>query len=197
MSHGRLVSVAVERFKSYRAHTRLDLKPLTVLVGRNNSGKSTMMQALLLLKQTLETPRADVSLSLVGAVEALNLREGLVTFLPGAITEVMNHGATNVQAHPEYTYTVNPVRWSPTFGEDILVLIARSRLGSWVSALYVLPDGRYRHGSTFVLREDPQPLALAYGPARREVAWATCWGCGGESGLVAYDETNRVVIVQR
>ncbi len=75
MSHGRLVSVAVERFKSYRAHTRLDLKPLTVLVGRNNSGKSTMMQALLLLKQTLETPRADVSLSLVGAVEALNLRE--------------------------------------------------------------------------------------------------------------------------
>ena len=75
MSHGRLVSVAVERFKSYGARAQLDLKPLTVLVGRNNSGKSTMMQALLLLKQTLESPRADVSLSLVGAVEALNLRE--------------------------------------------------------------------------------------------------------------------------
>lgn len=133
----------------------------------------------------------------VPELEALNLREGLVTFLPGAITEVMNHGATNVQAHPEYTYTVNPVRWSPTFGEDILVLIARSRVGSWVSALYVLPDGRYRHGSTFVLREDPQPLALAYGPARREVAWATCWGCAGESGVAAYTEENRVVIVQR
>jgi len=75
MSHGRLVSVAVERFKSYGACAQLDLKPLTVLVGRNNSGKSTMMQALLLLKQTLESPRIDVSLNLVGAVEALHLRE--------------------------------------------------------------------------------------------------------------------------
>lgn len=75
MSHARLVSVTVERFKSYSASTTLDLKPLTVLVGRNNSGKSTMVQALLLLKQTLESPRADVPLHLVGTVEALNLRE--------------------------------------------------------------------------------------------------------------------------
>jgi len=133
----------------------------------------------------------------VPELDALHLREGLVTFLPAAITEVMNHGATSVQAHPEYTYTVNPVRWSPTFGEEILVMVARSRLGSWISALYVLPDGRYRHGSTFVLRDDPQPLALAYGPARREVAWATCCGCPGESGVAVYTEENRVVIVQR
>lgn len=75
MSHARLLSVEVTRFKSYREPTRLDLKPLTVLVGRNNSGKSTMVQALLLLKQTLENPRADVPLNLVGTVEALSLRE--------------------------------------------------------------------------------------------------------------------------
>ncbi len=75
MSHARLLSVEVERFKSYEKATRLDLKPLTVLVGRNNSGKSTMVQALLLLKQTLENPRTEVPLSLVGTVEALSLRE--------------------------------------------------------------------------------------------------------------------------
>jgi hypothetical protein len=75
MSHARLLSVEVTRFKSYREKTKLDLKPLTVLVGRNNSGKSTMVQALLLLKQTLEHPRADVPLHLVGTVEALSLRE--------------------------------------------------------------------------------------------------------------------------
>ena len=75
MSHARLLSIEVTRFKSYLAPTRLDLKPLTILVGRNNSGKSTMVQALLLLKQTLENPRTDVPLNLVGTVEALSLRE--------------------------------------------------------------------------------------------------------------------------
>ncbi len=75
MSHARLRSIGVTRFKSYREPTTLELKPLTVLVGRNNSGKSTMVQALLLLKQTLESPRADVPLNLVGTVEALSLRE--------------------------------------------------------------------------------------------------------------------------
>jgi energy-coupling factor transporter ATP-binding protein EcfA2 len=75
MSHARLLSIEVENFKSYQNATRLDLKPLTVLVGRNNSGKSTLVQALSLLKQTLDHPRADVPLNLVGVVEALNLRE--------------------------------------------------------------------------------------------------------------------------
>ncbi len=130
-------------------------------------------------------------------LERLHLREGLAMFLPAAITEVMNHGATSVQNHPEYTFTVNAVRWSPTFGEEVLVVAAKSRPGSWIAAFYALPDGRYRHAASFLFRDDPLPIALAFGSARREVAWATCWGCGGESGLVAYDETNRVVIVQR
>lgn len=75
MSHARLLSVEVERFKSYEAATRIDLAPLTVIVGRNNSGKSTLIQALLLLKQTLAHPRADVPLHLEGPVDALTLRE--------------------------------------------------------------------------------------------------------------------------
>lgn len=75
MSHARLLSIEVANFKSYQAPMKLDLKPLTVLVGRNNSGKSTLVQVLSLLKQTLDHPRADVPLNLVGVVEALNLRE--------------------------------------------------------------------------------------------------------------------------
>lgn len=127
----------------------------------------------------------------------LHLREGLAMFLPGAINEVMNHGATSVDLHPEYTVTVNPVRWSPTFGEDILVLAARSRVGSWVAALWVLPDGRYRHASSFLLQNDAVAIALAYGEARREVVWSSCWNCGGEHGAVSYTDENRVLIVQR
>lgn len=133
----------------------------------------------------------------VPELERLGLRAGLALFTPPAINEVMNHGSTAVELHPEYSFTVNPVRWSPVFGEDMLVLIGRSTPGSWIAALWVLPNGRYRHASSFLLRNDPVSLALAYGPARREVSWAACWNCGGEYGSVTYTEENRAVIVQR
>ena len=133
----------------------------------------------------------------VPELERLHLRDGLAMFVPPAINEVMNHGATTVELHPEFTFTVNPVRWSPTFGEDILVLSARSRVGSWVAALWVLPDGRYRHASSFLLQNDAVAIVLAFGEARREVVWSSCWNCGGEHGGVSYTDENRVLIVQR
>jgi len=75
MSRAKLLSVSLERFKSYGTVTEFELKPLTVVVGRNNSGKSTVIQALLLLQQTLKQTRSDVALHLEGAVDAINLRE--------------------------------------------------------------------------------------------------------------------------
>lgn len=75
MADARLLQIGLELFKSYEAMTEIDLAPLTVVLGRNNSGKSTLVQALLLLKQTLEHPRADVQLHLEGQVDALSLRE--------------------------------------------------------------------------------------------------------------------------
>lgn len=71
----RLVALEIERFKSYEASTRLPLAPLTILLGRNNSGKSTLIQALLLLKQTLASPRSDLPLHFEGPVDALGLSE--------------------------------------------------------------------------------------------------------------------------
>jgi predicted ATPase len=75
MKKGRLIALTVERFKSYKGSTRIELAPLTIVVGRNNSGKSTLIQALLLLKQTLAEVRPEVPLRLDGLVEALSLRE--------------------------------------------------------------------------------------------------------------------------
>ena len=69
------MAIGIERFKSFNKPTRIDLAPLTVIVGRNNCGKSTLIQSLLLLKQTLAEPRPDVMLRLEGIVEAFGLRE--------------------------------------------------------------------------------------------------------------------------
>ena len=53
-------------FKSVREPARLDLKPLTILAGPNSSGKSTVIQSLLLIAQTLGSQVASHQLVLNG-----------------------------------------------------------------------------------------------------------------------------------
>jgi len=50
-----LKSFAIKNFKAFRNGV-LNLAPLTILIGENSSGKSSILQALLLIKQTLESP---------------------------------------------------------------------------------------------------------------------------------------------
>lgn len=50
-----ITSMRIENFKCFKDSSPFKLAPLTVLVGRNSSGKSSVIQPFLLLKQTLET----------------------------------------------------------------------------------------------------------------------------------------------
>src|ERR1700734_2966825 len=51
-----ITSLSVSGFKSIVEEQTIEIRPLTLLAGANSSGKSSMMQPLLLLKQTLEAP---------------------------------------------------------------------------------------------------------------------------------------------
>jgi hypothetical protein len=51
-----ITAISVRGFKSLYEEGRIEIRPLTILAGANNSGKSSVMQPLLLLKQTLEAP---------------------------------------------------------------------------------------------------------------------------------------------
>jgi len=44
----------IQNFKSFRDRTDLELAPITVFAGANSSGKSTIIQSMLLLKQTVQ-----------------------------------------------------------------------------------------------------------------------------------------------
>lgn len=84
----RLLAIEVENFKSYRERRRLNLAPLTVLIGRNNSGKSALIQPLLLLKQALAIARPELVLNLTGElINARNVRD-LTHGWPGPGTAV-------------------------------------------------------------------------------------------------------------
>jgi AAA ATPase domain len=49
-----ITKIAVEGFKSIATRQEIEIRPLTILAGANSSGKSSIMQPLLMLKQTLD-----------------------------------------------------------------------------------------------------------------------------------------------
>lgn len=59
-------SISISGFKSFAESTELELADLTVLAGANSSGKSSALQPLLLLKQTLELQHETDTLHIAG-----------------------------------------------------------------------------------------------------------------------------------
>ncbi len=53
-------------FKAWEDTGDIRLKPVTMLLGTNSSGKSTLIQSLLLLKQTVQSPDRSIHLNLGG-----------------------------------------------------------------------------------------------------------------------------------
>jgi hypothetical protein len=50
-----ITGITISGFKSLREESHIEVRPLTILAGANSSGKSSIMQPLLLMKQTLES----------------------------------------------------------------------------------------------------------------------------------------------
>ena len=63
-----LKRLTIGNFKPINGTHSLDLKPITVLAGLNSSGKSTVLQSILLLSQTLSNPNPEKTLILNGNI---------------------------------------------------------------------------------------------------------------------------------
>jgi predicted ATPase len=59
-------TLRLENFKAFKDTGDIELKPITVLAGPNSGGKSSILQSLLLLRQTLETETPEIDLNLNG-----------------------------------------------------------------------------------------------------------------------------------
>ena len=56
MAGQQITGLTLEGYKSFGKKQHLEIRPLTLLAGANSSGKSSVIQPLLLLKQTLDAP---------------------------------------------------------------------------------------------------------------------------------------------
>ena len=76
-----ITKIAVTGFKSLAEECAIDIHPLTILAGANSSGKSSIMQPLLMLKQTLEAPYDPGPLLLDGPNVQFTLAEQFLSKL--------------------------------------------------------------------------------------------------------------------
>lgn len=85
-----ITRVEVEGYKSIADRLSIELRPLTLLAGSNSSGKSSLMQPLLLLKQTLEAPYNPGALLLSGPHVNAKHGDQLLSRIPGRAAEELS-----------------------------------------------------------------------------------------------------------
>ncbi|MFN9020110.1 MAG: AAA family ATPase, partial [Pseudanabaena sp.] len=74
-----ITRISVSGYKSLAEECSIEIAPLTILSGANSSGKSSIMQPLLLMKQTLESTYDAGSLKLNGANVRLTSADQIFT----------------------------------------------------------------------------------------------------------------------
>lgn len=78
-----ITGISVRGYKSIAKKCDVEIKPLTLLAGANSSGKSSLMQPLLLLKQTLEATYDPGALLLNGSNVTFSDAEQVFSNIPG------------------------------------------------------------------------------------------------------------------
>ena len=78
-------TLQLKNVKAWRDSGPITLAPVTMLLGTNSSGKSTLLQSLLLLKQTIASPDRTIHLNL-GGDEVIDF------FNFGGFENVLSHG---------------------------------------------------------------------------------------------------------
>lgn len=75
--------LTIQGYKSLANETSLELRPLTILAGANSGGKSSVMQPMLLLKQTLASPSDPGTLEIAGPNVRFNRYDQMFFQCPG------------------------------------------------------------------------------------------------------------------
>ncbi len=78
-----ITAIAVRGYKSLAEECEIEIRPLTILAGANSSGKSSIMQPLLMLKQTLEATYDPGPLLIDGPNVRFNSVEQFLSKLAG------------------------------------------------------------------------------------------------------------------
>jgi predicted ATPase len=77
-----ITKISISGFKSIATECSIEIRPLTILAGANSSGKSSIMQPLLLMKQTLESSTDYGALRLSGDNISFTSAQQILSYSP-------------------------------------------------------------------------------------------------------------------
>ena len=114
---------------------------------------------------------------------------------PDAANTVVEKGSNDRKG---LTFSVSPVLWSPSVGVQFMLVVGRSgKDTSFVLAYNVVGKDEYTLASSFIMKSETGPVALAFDDSiRTRLFFSTCWGCPGETGKVLFREPESVAILQ-
>ena len=96
-----ITKITVGGYKSIAQEQSIEIRPLTILAGANSSGKSSIMQPLLLMKQTLEAPYDPGALRLDGPdVKVTSTSQLFSKTLSNTLGSIFTSGITCAAANP-------------------------------------------------------------------------------------------------
>jgi AAA15 family ATPase/GTPase len=145
----------LENFKAFAGPETMPIRPITLIYGPNSSGKSSILQSLLLLKQTLE--EADNS--------TLLLPKGKLVDLGDYREFVHRHEASN-QFSFKMFFTLDIEKVKPKWVKEILEATNSALVGLKVDFGY---DEKIKslNFSLSIFLEDKFALLISYKPPRR------------------------------
>ena len=109
-------NLRLRNFKCYEDSGPVPLRPLTILVGPNNAGKSTLLQALLMIKQTMEDPSSSETLVTFGTQIDL-----------GATSDIVRQSSVPCE-ELEVSIGIVPDRHDSSIGSNLDLTFSVSRL---------------------------------------------------------------------
>ena len=123
-----ITKIAVSGFKSLAKECTIDIRPLTILAGANSSGKSSIMQPLLMLKQTLEAPYDPGSLLIEGPNVQFTLAEQFLSKLVGK--ERAERFQIRIETHEfDFSHSVTTTFRKDQKGIELVEMTMKSELG--------------------------------------------------------------------
>ena len=146
-----LTAFTVENYRSFEARTRIELRPLTILLGRNSSGKSTLTRTVPLLKQSLDKRTAVPML----------WNSEVVDF--GSIGEVINHSSNFGQVSIGFEINARDFyRFAASRSPSGVLMPSHPLSGSFV----VRADFSEKDGRTVY-----DALSISYGQEKVQINW--------------------------
>lgn len=142
--------VRLRNVKCYRDSGDIHLKPLTIILGPNNSGKSTILNSFQLLSQTAASPNASNTLITSGPLVDV-----------GSYYDLLHRGEANEDKKIEFEFELKFTGGSPF---DIYTAESRRSAGSGAAVLRVRywfdrKESRPRFDSVTLLRDGKVKIA--------------------------------------